>query len=186
MFYGPSPSPARVLNSLRVIKYSTQLLQVTLTLLLLLFALPVVVLSSFAFSEPVGRIRNILCCSCLQMDDTVKAVGNCSYNQLVEKIISCKQSDNSELAGEGESFLFTPCGLRDPPPPFLNPPLPSPLIPAPLLSSWRWRKAETKSCSLGSGSSSSVGHSLLVIYLGDCPVQRHSVQSHRLSMRHVT
>uniref|UniRef100_W5N840 Ubiquitin carboxyl-terminal hydrolase n=1 Tax=Lepisosteus oculatus TaxID=7918 RepID=W5N840_LEPOC len=43
-----------------------------------------------------------------QMDDIVKAVGNCSYNQLVEKIISCKQSDNSELAGEGfvaEQFL---------------------------------------------------------------------------------
>lgn len=36
------------------------------------------------------------------MQDIVKAVGNCSYNQLVEKIISCKQSDNSELAGEGE------------------------------------------------------------------------------------
>ncbi|PWA17176.1 hypothetical protein CCH79_00010414 [Gambusia affinis] len=35
-----------------------------------------------------------------QMHDIVKAVGNCSYNQLVEKIISCKQSDNSELAGE--------------------------------------------------------------------------------------
>lgn len=44
---------------------------------------------------------------CLQMHDIVKAVGNCSYNQLVEKIISCKQSDNSELAGEGECFLFT-------------------------------------------------------------------------------
>ncbi|XP_036391218.1 ubiquitin carboxyl-terminal hydrolase MINDY-2-like [Megalops cyprinoides] len=43
-----------------------------------------------------------------QMDDIVKAVGNCSYNQLVEKIISCKQSDSSELAGEGfvaEQFL---------------------------------------------------------------------------------
>ncbi|XP_054588081.2 ubiquitin carboxyl-terminal hydrolase MINDY-2 isoform X1 [Nothobranchius furzeri] len=43
-----------------------------------------------------------------QMHDIVKAVGNCSYNQLVEKIISCKQSDNSELAGEGivaEQFL---------------------------------------------------------------------------------
>uniref|UniRef100_H3CVB7 Ubiquitin carboxyl-terminal hydrolase n=1 Tax=Tetraodon nigroviridis TaxID=99883 RepID=H3CVB7_TETNG len=43
-----------------------------------------------------------------QMRDIVKAVGNCSYNQLVEKIISCKQSDNSELAGEGivaEQFL---------------------------------------------------------------------------------
>ncbi|KAI2662665.1 Ubiquitin carboxyl-terminal hydrolase MINDY-2 [Labeo rohita] len=39
-----------------------------------------------------------------QMADIVKAVGNCSYNQLVEKIISCKQSDNSELAGE-EQFL---------------------------------------------------------------------------------
>ncbi|XP_059366421.1 ubiquitin carboxyl-terminal hydrolase MINDY-2-like isoform X2 [Carassius carassius] len=43
-----------------------------------------------------------------QMADIVKAVGNCSYNQLVEKIISCKQSDNSELTGEGfvaEQFL---------------------------------------------------------------------------------
>ncbi|XP_054572169.1 ubiquitin carboxyl-terminal hydrolase MINDY-2 isoform X3 [Eptesicus fuscus] len=43
-----------------------------------------------------------------QMDDIVKAVGNCSYNQLVEKIISCKQSDNSELVSEGfvaEQFL---------------------------------------------------------------------------------
>ncbi|XP_015247321.1 PREDICTED: protein FAM63B [Cyprinodon variegatus] len=43
-----------------------------------------------------------------QMQDIVKAVGNCSYNQLVEKIISCKQSENSELAGEGivaEQFL---------------------------------------------------------------------------------
>ncbi|XP_042186883.1 ubiquitin carboxyl-terminal hydrolase MINDY-2 isoform X3 [Oncorhynchus tshawytscha] len=46
----------------------------------------------------------------LQMGDTVKAVGNCSYNQLVEKIISCKQSDSSELAGEGfvaEQFLHS-------------------------------------------------------------------------------
>ncbi|XP_056463327.1 ubiquitin carboxyl-terminal hydrolase MINDY-2 isoform X1 [Gadus chalcogrammus] len=43
-----------------------------------------------------------------QMQDMVKAVGSCSYNQLVEKIISCKQSENSELAGEGmvaEQFL---------------------------------------------------------------------------------
>ncbi|XP_036399636.1 ubiquitin carboxyl-terminal hydrolase MINDY-2 isoform X2 [Megalops cyprinoides] len=43
-----------------------------------------------------------------QMADIVKAVGNCSYNQLVEKIISCKQSESSELAGEGyvaEQFL---------------------------------------------------------------------------------
>ncbi|XP_017567140.1 ubiquitin carboxyl-terminal hydrolase MINDY-2 [Pygocentrus nattereri] len=43
-----------------------------------------------------------------QMADIVKAVGNCSYNQLVEKIISYKQSENSELAGEGfvaEQFL---------------------------------------------------------------------------------
>ncbi|XP_075714055.1 ubiquitin carboxyl-terminal hydrolase MINDY-2 [Rhinoderma darwinii] len=38
----------------------------------------------------------------------VTAVGNCSYNQLVEKIISFKQSDNSELVSEGlvaEQFL---------------------------------------------------------------------------------
>lgn len=40
------------------------------------------------------------------MADIVKAVGNCSYNQLVEKIISCKQSDNSELAGEGGYSLL--------------------------------------------------------------------------------
>ncbi|XP_055986671.1 ubiquitin carboxyl-terminal hydrolase MINDY-2 [Sorex fumeus] len=43
-----------------------------------------------------------------QTDDIVKAVGNCSYNQLVEKIISCKQSDSSELVSEGfvaEQFL---------------------------------------------------------------------------------
>ena len=39
------------------------------------------------------------------MHDIVKAVGNCSYNQLVEKIISCKQSDNSERAGEGGRAL---------------------------------------------------------------------------------
>ncbi|KAG2470659.1 ubiquitin carboxyl-terminal hydrolase MINDY-2 isoform X1 [Polypterus senegalus] len=43
-----------------------------------------------------------------QTDDIVKAVGSCSYNQLVEKIIFCKQSDSSELVGEGfvaEQFL---------------------------------------------------------------------------------
>lgn len=40
------------------------------------------------------------------MADIVKAVGNCSYNQLVEKIISCKQSDSSELAGEGGYSLL--------------------------------------------------------------------------------
>ncbi len=40
------------------------------------------------------------------MEDIVKAVGNCSYNQLVEKIISCKQSDNSKLSGEGVYSLF--------------------------------------------------------------------------------
>ncbi|KAM6150120.1 ubiquitin carboxyl-terminal hydrolase MINDY-2 [Erethizon dorsatum] len=43
-----------------------------------------------------------------QTDDAVKAVGNCSYNQLVEKIILCKQSDDSQLVSEGfvaEQFL---------------------------------------------------------------------------------
>ncbi|EHB09911.1 Protein FAM63B [Heterocephalus glaber] len=43
-----------------------------------------------------------------QTDDIVKAVGNCSYNQLVEKIICCKQSEDSQLASEGfvaEQFL---------------------------------------------------------------------------------
>uniref|UniRef100_A0A2K5V6L1 Ubiquitin carboxyl-terminal hydrolase n=1 Tax=Macaca fascicularis TaxID=9541 RepID=A0A2K5V6L1_MACFA len=32
-----------------------------------------------------------------QIDDIVKAVGNCSYNQLVEKIISCKQQEGDSL-----------------------------------------------------------------------------------------
>ncbi|KAM8972245.1 ubiquitin carboxyl-terminal hydrolase MINDY-2 [Pelodytes ibericus] len=43
-----------------------------------------------------------------QIAEVVTAVGNCSYNQLVEKIISCKQSDSSELVSEGfvaEQFL---------------------------------------------------------------------------------
>ncbi|OCT86988.1 ubiquitin carboxyl-terminal hydrolase MINDY-2 [Xenopus laevis] len=43
-----------------------------------------------------------------QVPEVVKAVGNCSYNQLVEKIILCKQSDSSELVSEGlvaEQFL---------------------------------------------------------------------------------
>ncbi|XP_063099450.1 ubiquitin carboxyl-terminal hydrolase MINDY-2 isoform X3 [Cavia porcellus] len=43
-----------------------------------------------------------------QTDDAVKAVGSCSYNQLVEKIIFCKQSDDSQLVSEGfvaEQFL---------------------------------------------------------------------------------
>ncbi|XP_039768886.1 ubiquitin carboxyl-terminal hydrolase MINDY-2 isoform X1 [Ornithorhynchus anatinus] len=44
-----------------------------------------------------------------QIADIVKAVGNCSYNQLVEKIISCKQSDNSELVSEGSAV---PAGDR--------------------------------------------------------------------------
>lgn len=44
---------------------------------------------------------SVLWSSLLQVADIVKAVGNCSYNQLVEKIISCKQSDNSELVSEG-------------------------------------------------------------------------------------
>ncbi|XP_038605893.1 ubiquitin carboxyl-terminal hydrolase MINDY-2 isoform X2 [Tachyglossus aculeatus] len=39
-----------------------------------------------------------------QIADIVKAVGNCSYNQLVEKIIFCKQSDNRFVA---EQFLNT-------------------------------------------------------------------------------
>ncbi|XP_073443069.1 ubiquitin carboxyl-terminal hydrolase MINDY-2 [Dendrobates tinctorius] len=40
--------------------------------------------------------------------EIVTAVGNCSYNQLVEKVISCKQSEISELVSEGlvaEQFL---------------------------------------------------------------------------------
>ncbi|XP_065404045.1 ubiquitin carboxyl-terminal hydrolase MINDY-2 isoform X3 [Macaca fascicularis] len=44
----------------------------------------------------------------VNIDDIVKAVGNCSYNQLVEKIISCKQSDNSELVSEDGVSLLLP------------------------------------------------------------------------------
>ncbi|XP_038670904.1 ubiquitin carboxyl-terminal hydrolase MINDY-2 isoform X2 [Scyliorhinus canicula] len=43
-----------------------------------------------------------------QTADVATAVGMCSYNQLVEKIILCKQSENSELVSEGfvaEQFL---------------------------------------------------------------------------------
>ncbi|XP_040269815.1 ubiquitin carboxyl-terminal hydrolase MINDY-2 isoform X1 [Bufo bufo] len=43
-----------------------------------------------------------------EIAEVVTAVGNCSYNQLVEKIISCKQSEKSELVSEGlvaEQFL---------------------------------------------------------------------------------
>uniref|UniRef100_UPI00398F41B4 ubiquitin carboxyl-terminal hydrolase MINDY-2-like n=1 Tax=Pristiophorus japonicus TaxID=55135 RepID=UPI00398F41B4 len=43
-----------------------------------------------------------------QNAEVAKAVGMCSYNQLVEKIIFCKQSENSELVSEGyvaEQFL---------------------------------------------------------------------------------
>ncbi|KAM9312693.1 ubiquitin carboxyl-terminal hydrolase MINDY-2 [Gastrophryne carolinensis] len=43
-----------------------------------------------------------------EMPEVVKAVGNCSYNQVVEKIILCKQSENGELVSEGyvaEQFL---------------------------------------------------------------------------------
>ncbi|KAJ6664344.1 hypothetical protein lerEdw1_008563 [Lerista edwardsae] len=46
-----------------------------------------------------------------QIADIVKAVGNCSYNQLVEKIISCKQSDNSELVGEGAWNDYSGCDI---------------------------------------------------------------------------
>ncbi|KAM4037115.1 ubiquitin carboxyl-terminal hydrolase MINDY-2 [Anomaloglossus baeobatrachus] len=43
-----------------------------------------------------------------EIAEVVTAVGNCSYNQLVEKVISCKQSENNELVSEGlvaEQFL---------------------------------------------------------------------------------
>lgn len=45
-----------------------------------------------------------------QIADVVNGVGNCSYNQLVEKIILCKQSEDSELISQGlvaEQFLNT-------------------------------------------------------------------------------
>ncbi|XP_061451174.1 ubiquitin carboxyl-terminal hydrolase MINDY-2 isoform X3 [Rhineura floridana] len=56
---------------------------------------------------PLLAIMNVLLLA-WKIADIVKAVGNCSYNQLVEKIICCKQSDNSELVDEGsiaEQFL---------------------------------------------------------------------------------
>lgn len=77
---------------------------------------------------------------CLQMHDIVKAVGNCSYNQLVEKIISCKQSDNSELAGEGGCFLLTPSDRPDSPPAPL--PLPSSAPCHPCVLAPRCKKVE--------------------------------------------
>ncbi|KAJ1181726.1 hypothetical protein NDU88_006928 [Pleurodeles waltl] len=43
-----------------------------------------------------------------QSADVLSAVGNCSYNQLVEKIILCKQSEDSEQINQGlvaEQFL---------------------------------------------------------------------------------
>ena len=40
-----------------------------------------------------------------QDEENVKAVGKCSYNQLVEKIIQYKQSDNDEMVREGESVV---------------------------------------------------------------------------------
>ncbi|MGH0130366.1 UNVERIFIED_CONTAM: hypothetical protein FKN15_042275 [Acipenser sinensis] len=52
-----------------------------------------------------------------QINDIVKAVGNCSYNQLVEKIIISKQSNHSELVGEAVAALvkdirdLDSCGL---------------------------------------------------------------------------
>ena len=41
-----------------------------------------------------------------QDEESVNAVGKCSYNQLVEKIIQYKQSDNDDMVREGE----TVCG----------------------------------------------------------------------------
>uniref|UniRef100_A0A8B9I0G4 Ubiquitin carboxyl-terminal hydrolase n=1 Tax=Astyanax mexicanus TaxID=7994 RepID=A0A8B9I0G4_ASTMX len=47
------------------------------------------------------QVRSGIAVTHHQYQTGVKAVGNCSYNQLVEKIISYKQSESSELAGEG-------------------------------------------------------------------------------------
>ena len=61
-----------------------------------------VLFPTLACSLPFSHSRSLsLSLSLPKMGDIVKAVGNCSYNQLVEKIISCKQSDSSERAGEG-------------------------------------------------------------------------------------
>ncbi len=40
--------------------------------------------------------------------EVVSAIGSCSYNQLVEKIISQKNSKREELITEGTNFLFLP------------------------------------------------------------------------------
>lgn len=58
------------------------------------------------FSHHKRQTRQLKMGLSFQIADIVKAVGNCSYNQLVEKIICCKQSDNRELVDEGGRAAF--------------------------------------------------------------------------------
>lgn len=49
----------------------------------------------------------------MQSPEAVSAVGKLSYNQLVEKIITCKHSSDTNLVTEGElpaSLLWVLCG----------------------------------------------------------------------------
>lgn len=45
----------------------------------------------------------------MQSPEAVSAVGKLSYNQLVEKIITCKHSSDTNLVTEGEPPLLS-CG----------------------------------------------------------------------------
>lgn len=47
----------------------------------------------------------------MQSPEAVSAVGKLSYNQLVEKIITCKHSSDTNLVTEGDSPAFSPVGL---------------------------------------------------------------------------
>lgn len=43
----------------------------------------------------------------MQSPEAVSAVGKLSYNQLVEKIITCKHSSDTNLVTEGEVLPFS-------------------------------------------------------------------------------
>ncbi|EGV91218.1 Protein FAM63A [Cricetulus griseus] len=45
-----------------------------------------------------------------QSPEAVSAVGKLSYNQLVEKIITCKHSSDLNLVTEGDGDALFPCG----------------------------------------------------------------------------
>lgn len=48
----------------------------------------------------------------VQSPEAVSAVGKLSYNQLVEKIITCKHSRDTNLVTEGDGPALSSVGLR--------------------------------------------------------------------------